>query len=104
MIVVDHDRHPGVDIIAMCFYLSPVSPGLADVTVVDMLGRGRGSGWIINTGGTLSWSQWVCRRLAQTELITDRPTISCARSGSAHSVSLSLRSRRNCVLLPAAAA
>ena len=45
MIVVDHDRHPGVDIIAMCCYLSPVSPGLADVTVVDMLGRGAGQ-WV----------------------------------------------------------
>ena len=54
VIVVNHDRRLGVDTVAMCCYLSPVSRS-PDVTVVDMLqARGRGSGWIINTGGTLS--------------------------------------------------
>ena len=103
MIVVNHDRRLGVDItVAMCCYLSPVSRS-PDVTVVDMLqAGGRGSGWIINTGGTLSWSQWVCRRLAQTEPITDRPTISCPAPALLSGLTvpaLSLVSRRNCELL-----
>ena len=106
VIVVNHDRRLGVDTVAMCCYLSPVSRS-PDVTVVDMLqAGGRGSGWIINTGGTLSPGHSGCvggwPRLSSS--LTD-PQLAVPRSGSAHSVSLSLRSsRRNCVLLPAAAA
>ena len=83
VIVVNHDRRLGVDTVAMCCYLSPVSRS-PDVTVVDMLqAGGRGSGWIINTGGTLSPGHSGCvggwPRLSSS--LTD-PQLAVPRSGA----------------------
>ena len=89
MIVVNHDCRLGVDIVAMCCYLSPVSRS-PDVTVVDMLqAGGRGSGWIINTGGTLSPGHSGCvggwPRLSSS-LTDPQLAVPRLRSLSAHAV------------------
>ena len=80
-----------------CIFASPV-PG--DVTVVDMCQGGRGSGWIINTGGTLSPGHSGCvggwPRLSPS--LTDPQLAEWAAAALWPSLPLSALS--NCVLYP----